>query len=183
MSLIQVYASTEDRSQDVKDEFYAKLQDTVGGVAQRDLLIVMGDLNARVGNETDIWGEVLGRHGEQLCNENGSRLLQFSNEHNLLIANTWFPHKRIHMFTWECRGRGLRSLIDYFLIGKEFRKQVVDVRVVRGAEMGSDHYLVLLKFKLKVERSGLRVDRRGRQRIKIDKMKEYEVRREYQEIG
>ena len=51
-SLIQVYAPTEDRSQDVEDKFYAKLQDTVGGVAQRDLLIV----NARVGNETDIWG-------------------------------------------------------------------------------------------------------------------------------
>ena len=75
VSLIQVYAPTEDRSQDVKDEFYAKLQDNVGGVARRDLLIVMGDLNARVGNETDIWGEVLGRQGEQLCNENGSRLL------------------------------------------------------------------------------------------------------------
>ena len=40
---------------------------------------------------------------------------------------------------------------------------------------------MLLKLKLKVERRGLRVDRRGRQRIKIDKMKEYEVRREYQE--
>ena len=60
VSLIQVYAPAEDRSQDVKDEFYAKLQDTVGEELLRDLLIVMGDLNARVGNETDIWGEVLG---------------------------------------------------------------------------------------------------------------------------
>ena len=47
--------------------------------------------------------------------------------------------------------------------------------------MGSDHYLVLLKTKLKVERRGLCVDRMGRQLIKIDKMKEDEVRREYQE--
>ena len=74
-------------------------------VAQSDLLIVMGDLNARVGDEKDIWEEVLGRHGEEICNENGKRLLQFSSEHNLLIANTWFPHKKIHMYTWECRGR------------------------------------------------------------------------------
>ena len=28
MSLIQVYAPTKDRSQDVNDEFYAKLQDS-----------------------------------------------------------------------------------------------------------------------------------------------------------
>ena len=58
---------------------------------------------------------------------------------------------------------------------------MVDVRAVRGAELGSDHYLVLLKIELKVGRRGLPVNRRGRQQIKIDNMKEVEVRREYQE--
>ena len=86
MTVVQVHALTEDRCQSVK------LQDTVWRVARSDLLIVMGDLNARVGDETDIWEEVLGRHGEEICNENRMRLLQFSSEHNLLIANTWFPH-------------------------------------------------------------------------------------------
>ena len=67
-----------------------------------------------------------GGHGEEICNENGKRLLQFSSEHNLLIANTWFPYMKIHMYTWECRGRGLRSLTDYFLNGKGYRKQMVE---------------------------------------------------------
>ena len=93
MTVVQVHALTEDRCQSGKDEFYAKLQDTVQRVARSDLLIVMGDLNARVGDETDVWEEVLRRHGEEMCNENGKWLLQFSSEHNLLIANTWFPHK------------------------------------------------------------------------------------------
>ena len=31
----------------------------------------------------------------------------------------------------------------------EARKQVVDVKTVRGAEIGSDYYLVLMKVKLK----------------------------------
>ena len=84
------------------------------------------------------------------------------------------------MYTWECRGRGLRSLIDYFLIGKEYRKQVVDVKAVRGAELGSDHYLVLLKIKMKVERRARGMDRRLRQQIKINKLKEDEVRNKYQ---
>ena len=83
-----------------------------------------GNFNARVGNDTSIWGDVIGSHGEEVCNENGRRLLQFSSEHNLIIANTCFPHKKIHMYTWECRGRGLMSLIDYFLIRKGDRKQV-----------------------------------------------------------
>ncbi len=67
----------------MEDEFFLRLQETIGRVASGDLLIVMGDMNARVGNDTSIWGEVLGRHGEEVCNENGKRLLQFSSEHNL----------------------------------------------------------------------------------------------------
>ena len=95
-----------------------------------------------------------------MYNDNGRRLLQFSSEHNLGISNTWFPQKRIHKYTWECRGRGLRTIIDYFLIGIEVRKQVVDVKAVRGAEIGSDHYLVLMTVKLK---SQVRKKNSGRQ--------------------
>ena len=84
-----------------------------------------------------------------MYNENGRGLLQFSSEHNLGVSNTWFPHKRIHKYTWECSGRGLRTIIDYFLIRMEVRKQFVDVKAVRGAVIGSDQYLVLMKVKLK----------------------------------
>ena len=144
----------------------------------------MGDMNARVGDDTGIWGEVLGRHGEEVCNENGRRLLQFSSAHNLWISNTWFPHKRIHKYTWECRGKGLRSLIDYFMMGKEARNQVINVKAVRGAEIGSDHYLMLMKIKLKVKRVKENRQREGsgRQQIKLCKMKDEKVRREYQAV-
>ena len=172
----------EDCSDASKDEFFLRLQETVGRVVSGDLLVVMGDMNARVGDDTSIWGEVLGRYGEEVCNENGRRLLQFCNEYNLWISNTWFPHKRIHKYTWECRGRGLRSLIDYFLVGKEARKQVMDVKAVRGAEIGSDHYLVLMKIKLKARRVKNSSQVRGRQKIKIRNLKDDMVRREYQAV-
>ena len=57
----------------------------------------------------------------------------------------------------------LRSLTDYFLIGKGYWKQVVDVKVVRGAELGSDHYLVLMNINLKMERRMRGMARRMRQ--------------------
>lgn len=66
-----------------------------------DVMIVMGDVNTRVGDDTSIWGVVLGSHGEEVYNENGRWLLQFSSEHNLRIPNTWFPRKSIHKYTWE----------------------------------------------------------------------------------
>ena len=111
LTVIQVYAPTDDSNREVKVEFFARLQETVGSVARGDVLIVIGDLNARVGNVTEVWGEILGKHGEVACNDNGGRLLQFCSENNLVVSNSWFQHKQIHQFTWECRGRGLKSIM------------------------------------------------------------------------
>ena len=71
-----------------------------------------------------------------------------------MVANTWFQHKDIHKFTWQCRGKNQRSIIDYFVVRKDMKRQLKDVKVVRGAEIGSDHYLVLMviKLELKVEK-------------------------------
>ena len=45
----------------------------------------------------------------------------------------------------------MRSIIDYFIVGIELRPGVADIRVTRGAEVGSNHYLVLLKVRLQVK--------------------------------
>ena len=98
-TVVQVYAPTEDSSLAIKDDFFQKMQETVGSVARGDLMVVMGDMNARMGCDVSIWGEVLRRNGGEVCNENGRRLLQFSSEHNLWITNTWFLPKRIHKYS------------------------------------------------------------------------------------
>ena len=58
---------------------------------------------------------------------------------------------------------------------------MVDVKVVRGAELGSDHYLVLMNINLKIERRMRGMDKRMKQQIKINKLKDGEVRK-YQVI-
>ena len=180
LTVIQVYAPTDDSSREVKAEFFGRLQETVGSVARGDVLVVMGDLNARVGNDTEVWGEILGKHGEAACNGNGRQLLQFCSENNLAVSNSWFQHKRIHQFTWECRGRGLKSIIDYFLVRREHMRRVKDVKVVRGAEVGSDHYLVLMKIQMRIieRRECTGNVRKGR--IRVWKLKNAGVRRVYQ---
>ena len=73
----------------------------------------------------------------------------------------------------------MRSIIDYFLIGKGVRKQVVDVKVVRGAEIVGGHYRALMKVKLKSQIRKENPGRRVSQQIRIDRQKDVEVRREY----
>ena len=72
-------------------------------------------------------------------------MLSFSAENEVQVMNTQYDHKWIHKFTWTCPGRGLKSIIDYFLVRGDLRKEVHDVKVIRGAEIGSDHHLVLMK--------------------------------------
>lgn len=66
--------------------------------------------------------------------------------YELLITNTHFKHKEIHTYTRELVSRNEKSLIDYFLVSKSLRNNIKDVKVKRGAEIGSDHFLVTMKW-------------------------------------
>ena len=86
----------------------------------------------------------------------------------------------MHKFTWECRGRGLRSIIDYILVRTEHMRRVKDrCKGGEGAEIQSEHYLVLMKVQMRiVERSECIWNvRKGH--IRVWKLKDAEVRRVY----
>ena len=96
------------------------------------------------------------------------------------LTHGFHTRESTRTYTWECRDRGLRSIIDYFLIRMEARKQIVDVKVVRGAEIGSGYDLVLVKVKLKSQVKKKNSGRCVSLQIRIDKLKDVELRREYQ---
>ena len=75
----------------------------------------------------------------------------------------------------------MKSIIYFFLIGKEARKQIVDVKIVRGAEIVSNHYLVFLKVKLRRQKWKRTAVRGIRKQIRIGRLNEDKVRRKYQE--
>ncbi|VDP45785.1 unnamed protein product [Schistosoma margrebowiei] len=49
MNIIQCYAPTNDSNDDIKDQFYGRLQPINEKCPRKDLTILMGDLNAKVG--------------------------------------------------------------------------------------------------------------------------------------
>ena len=51
LTLVQVYAPTDDRDNDTKEPYYASLQEVVDS----DKVVVMGYLNARVSNNVARW--------------------------------------------------------------------------------------------------------------------------------
>ena len=85
----------------MKDDFYEQLQKIVDEVPRHDMLLVIGDWNAKVGEqqlgEEGIVGK-FGMIGER--SDNGERFVSFCALNNLDIASTMFPHKEIHRYTW-----------------------------------------------------------------------------------
>ena len=55
LTIIQCYAPTNDSEDDMKEEWYDQLQAAVSKVPQHDVLLIMGDMNAKTGSDnTDI---------------------------------------------------------------------------------------------------------------------------------
>ena len=65
-----------------------------------DMLIIIGDMNAKVGNLVNGLERVMGRHGLGSANDNGERLKEFCDFNEMVITGTVFPHKEIHKQTW-----------------------------------------------------------------------------------
>ena len=52
VTIIQCFAPTNEATEEAKDDFYEHLQAVVEQVPRRDVKIVMGDLNAKVGTDS-----------------------------------------------------------------------------------------------------------------------------------
>ena len=116
------------------------------GLSTSNYVVVLGDLNARVGGELE---DVVGKYGVSGENESGERLLDMCVEQDLAIGNSIFKKKGINKYTWirVANGRVIeRALMDYVLITKRMVGRLKDVHVFRGVAAGmSDHFLVEAK--------------------------------------
>ena len=97
---IQIYAPTEVAAEDDKDDFYNKLQAVLDKLPKKDVNIVMGDANAKIGVDNTGYEDIMGKHGLGTMNNNGERLADMCAFNRLVIGGSIFPHKRIHKITW-----------------------------------------------------------------------------------
>ena len=95
--VVQVYAPTSNAEETEVEQFYEDLQDLLELTPKKDVLFIIGNLNAKVGSQ-GIPG-VTGKFGLGVQNEAGQRLIEFCQENTLVVANTLFQqHKRrLHM--------------------------------------------------------------------------------------
>ena len=108
--------------------------------------MIMGDFNAKVGNETS--GKTIGPFGLGKRNERGDRLIHWCEEKGLAVMNTWFDVHPRHIYTWVSPGDRARNQIDYIIFSQRYRSAVSKVKTYPGADANSDHVPVVATVKL-----------------------------------
>ena len=75
-TLVSTYASNMTTPDEIKNKFYEELNAVITTVSNADRLIILGDLNTRVGCDSAAWEGVIWKHVFDICNSNGVLLLQ-----------------------------------------------------------------------------------------------------------
>ena len=87
-------------------------------------------------------------------NERWQRLIKFGQENALVIANTLFQQHKRRIYTWTSPDSQHRNQIDYILCSERWRSSIQSTKTRPGAHCGSDHELLIAKFRLKLKRVG-----------------------------
>ena len=90
IAIIQTYAPTTSYSDEDIEAHYDEIEMMLKEVASTDVLVVMGDFNAKVGKGKE--EDIIGEFGLGERNERGDRLAHFCIENDLSVVNT-FPQK------------------------------------------------------------------------------------------
>ena len=128
--ILSVYAPTLNRSEksnEIRENFYAKLDSVLRSISNRHIEIMAGDFNSKTSStvKNKIYQAAIGKYGKGQVNTNQTHLLNFSSINNLKLVNKFFKHKPTHIITWTSpktpaggRRNGCRNQIDYILVKK-----------------------------------------------------------------
>ena len=74
----------------------------VSNLQSDEVICIMGDLNVEAGDER--YQTIVGMHVLGRKNERGEQLIQFCQENQLIIENTWFQQSVRKLYTWKSHG-------------------------------------------------------------------------------
>ena len=162
---ISVYVPTNEST--VKDPektrtFYEQLSDIISNINRNVLIIIGGHFNAKrkMRNRDPLLNKIIGKYAKSDINENGEKLIELCNLHNLRITNTFFKHKSTHQTTRispapyknvndsktkPLRKNPYRNQVDYILVRNCETIKITDLKSTTNKITMSDHKPGIMK--------------------------------------
>ncbi|XP_072400639.1 uncharacterized protein [Diabrotica undecimpunctata] len=177
LNIVQIYAPTVESSEEDTEEFYKIIEQTLKVVKSRDITIIMGDWNVKTGKrECCKW---IGKYSLGQRNERGDRLLQFCQENNFIIKNTFYQLPRRLVYTWKSPGDTkdhiIRNQIHYITINNRYKNTTKSVKTYPGTDIGSDYNPVVAQFQIKFKRVETSIQANLEKLEKTEKIPELDI--------
>ena len=159
-TIIIVYSRTMTNPDENKEAFYNQLASVLSGIPRTNKLLLIGDFNARMGRDNDMWPLVMGKRGIGKYNSNGEFLLALCSEFELIVTNTMFKQKDERKTTWMHPRSGDWHMIDFIITMCRDKMDIHSTRAMRGANCWIDHQMlrskVAFRIRQKYNRQGIR---------------------------
>ena len=128
MCVICAYGPQSGRPDAEKVRFYDEIGNEWDLGSCSEIIVSLGDFNGHVGKYAEGFEGVHRGNGVGKRNAEGRRLLEFCDERELCVANTWFKKTDKRKITYSDGGCGTE--IDFVLVGEKYRKYIRDVKVI-----------------------------------------------------
>lgn len=153
-TIINAHAPTNDKNnkkehREEVEKFWELLDQTTTNINKNHIKILMGDFNAQLGREKR-YRDIIGKWtAQRRTNKNGIRLVEFCRNHDMISKSTYFKRRPNKLKTWKHPDwkKGEWQL-DHVCMDKNYHKEIYNVKVLRGTDTGSDHYMIKIKIKV-----------------------------------
>ncbi|EYC15240.1 hypothetical protein Y032_0037g3408 [Ancylostoma ceylanicum] len=132
-TVVSVYAPQCGCTEADKEAFYDELDDVIRSAPEGDYITIAGDFNGHVGQDRGGSERVHGGRGFGKRNQEGERIIELAEAHDLAIASTFFIKRESQKITY-CSG-GRQSEIDHILVRRLSMKTVKNVKTIPGEEI------------------------------------------------
>lgn len=166
MIIVAVYGPTNgnglngdklEKSLSEKQKFATDLRNALDKIPAHNVLIVLGDFNARIGEDShSIYPHIIGPYAyHQDTNDNGQRLIDICETHKLRPAFSRFKHNRQRLWTWEHPDQTEKenqpkrynfAQLDHVLINSKWVNSLRNCRAYSSINLESDHRIVCTKL-------------------------------------
>ena len=161
VTFIAAYAPTENADQASKDKFYQDLSNAISSEPPHNILIVLGDFNARIGPDSHTSNsQCIGNfHYHNATNDNGKRLVELCEQTNIRHVQSRFPQPKKKLWTWThpkefgADGRVIHAQLDHILVNAKWIRSVTNCRAYNSVELNSDHRILSSQFNIRFRKA------------------------------